>query len=334
MTVCLGYDNIKSQDGSGAQFQRILSISALARYFGLGFFNSEILDIDFNPGDGIDSKHKKEAYLRRLNEFIFLKESCGEKKIVPKLIPVNRFTADFVGLWIFFFIERIVSAIVRQHRHFFVSNPERWITQHPGILDSLAFSNSLGKSSDSNSVFKISLHIQRAKNSQLQLSDRYQATSWYKTLLDKIIEILEAYQVEYQVELHTDALEVPMSWHLGDEVSTKTKQYWLRGGFIDNSGVAILGAEDFYATLGRNSDEMKILRNIDPLEAWERMSKSQVLITGRSSFSFIGGLLTKESLVISPLYFNRAPNEWLVLADELSSRDLIRLENRLIQCLR
>lgn len=333
MSVCLGYNNIKYQDGSGAQLQRILSIRALSKYLGLNFFNSKILDIDFNPGDGIDSLQKKTEYLTKLNAFINLPDSCQASPHYSGVIPSGRCTGGAIRLMVYFKLFSLWAFLSRKHIHVALSNPERWISKKPNILNKLDFNPNDNMSKKDEGKILISLHIQRAKNSNFQLSDRYQPTTWYKVLLDAITETLEDHGIDYLIDLHTDAPEVPKIWTLGNAVSSKTAEYWMRGGFIGAQGNAILGAEDFFTSLNRTSDLMRIHRDIDPLEAWKLMARSKVIITGKSSFSFIGGLLSRNSLVISPKYFNRGPDSWLLLDDSPSKSDLIEVKKRLVQCL-
>jgi hypothetical protein len=321
------------QDGSGAQIQRILSIRAISNYLGFNFFNSEILDMDFNPGDGIDSLEKKRGFLMELNSFIFFQNSCGNSHVNLKSIPEGRITASLNRLTLFLKIASIWSALSRKHIHFLVSSPERWIKIRPEILECLDFQPFDANSTDTPDSFLISVHIQRAKNTKSQLSDRYQPTSWYKKLLDEVTGTLEAQGANYRIDLHTDAPEHSQKWRLGNAVSSRTVNYWKRGGFIDDTGIANLGTEDFYTSLGYSSEVMQIHREINSLDAWKLMSKSDVIITGRSSFSYIGALLNKGALVLSPKYFNSALNSWLVIQDEPSSKDLFALGERVKRCL-
>ena len=95
----------------------------------------------------------------------------------------------------------------------------------------------------------------------------------------------------------------------------------------------VLGHEDFFTTLGKTQSELKIFTGIDALEAWKLMARSNILITGRSSFSYIGGLMAMSALVITPNYFNRGLNSWLVLPDNLEEENFLEIEKRVLRCL-
>lgn len=321
------------QDGSGAQIQRILSIRAISNYLGFHFFNSEILDMDFNPGDGIDTLEKKRDFLTELNSFFLFHNSCQKICRNYKTIPIGSVTASLKRLKFFLKIAKIWSSLSRSHTHYLFSSPERWIKDNPQILEYVDFPTLLADPNLTPNSFLISVHIQRAKNAENQLSDRYQPTSWYKKLLDEVTGTLEEQGVNYQIDLHTDAPEHSRQWNLGNEVSSRTANYWKKGGFIDGTGSGLLGTEDFHVSLGYSNKVMQIHRDINPLEAWNLMSKSGLVITGRSSFSYIGALLNNKALVLSPQYFNRALSSWLVFQDKPTSQELRDLRERLKQCL-
>jgi len=333
MAICFGYENRKYLDGSGAQVQRILSIRALANFLGTGFFNSEVLDIDFNPGDGIDTPHKKKIFLRKLNSFVTFPGACDFSNASVNSIPNNRLINHFFGLKIWTMIVKLTSTVSRSHKHFTIANPERWISQNPNILDEIDFHLNELEKGKSEKKFIVSLHIPRAKISDSRLTDRYQSTNWYKVLLDEILKTLSSAGVDYRIQLHTDAAEYPQSWNFEEGVSSKTLEYWRRGGFLDLTGETVLGHEDFFVTLGKTQRELEIYTGINALEAWKLMAKSNILVTGKSSFSFVGGLMATSALVITPNYFNRGLGSWLVLPDNLEGENLLELERRVLGCL-
>jgi hypothetical protein len=248
-------------------------------------------------------------------------------------MPNNRLVNHLFGLKLWSVILKLTSAVSGSHKHFTIANPERWISQNPNILSEIDFYFNESKVKESEKKFIVSLHIQRAKISSTRLVDRYQSTQWYQAILDQILKTLRNAEVECRIELHTDATESSQSWDIGEGVSIKTLEYWRKGGFLDSSGKAILGNEDFFATLGKTQSELEIFTGIDPLEAWKLMARSNILITGKSSFSYIGGLMARDALVITPSYFNRGLNSWLVLPENLKEENLLDIEKRVLRCL-
>ena len=76
-------------------------------------------------------------------------------------------------------------------------------------------------------------------------------------------------------------------------------------------------------------ENLEVIRDIDPVQAWEVMSEADVLILGRSSFSIIAGLINNHSLTIAPTYRHKFPSGWLIQENEVefSTLQKKRLEN-------
>ena len=69
MAIYFGYDNQSTQDGSGAQVQRIFAIYSLSKLIGVKYVNQKVVEIDFNPGDGINTHSEMREYIAKLNKF-------------------------------------------------------------------------------------------------------------------------------------------------------------------------------------------------------------------------------------------------------------------------
>jgi hypothetical protein len=70
VAVFFGYDNQSTQDGSGAQVQRIFAIYSLAKLVGVKYANEQIVELDFNPGDGLSTHSDMREYIVKLNNFL------------------------------------------------------------------------------------------------------------------------------------------------------------------------------------------------------------------------------------------------------------------------
>ena len=71
------------------------------------------------------------------------------------------------------------------------------------------------------------------------------------------------------------------------------------GNKIDEDSKFTLAYEDFNVSL-RELKSIKIVTELNPLESWKLMQEADILVIGKSSFSFVGALLNQSARVISP----------------------------------
>ena len=325
MSVCFAYDHRNQQDGSGAQIQRILATYSLSQEFGLGYLHSPVLNIDLNPGDSIDSEIQKFTFIEQLNKAFDLSplncshvhtQSTLENSFAPSNIILFKVWLQLIRAWAFMFRKSVL---------FLVSNPYVYIEQRPDIYDhirgiEIPFLNS---TKGMNQKFRISVHILRAKISPALVAERFQSTEWYRRVITEIIEATNLDPERIEVTLHTDAPQSAAKWKLAQSASAATYSYWGDKGLIDEHGTMPLIFEDFSKTLD-GVKNLKIVRDITPLEAWADMANTDVLILGKSSFSFVGGLLNRNGVVVSPRFFCKPLSRWFLTEDtEGVSEELI-----------
>ena len=61
-----------------------------------------------------------------------------------------------------------------------------------------------------------------------------------------------------------------------------------------------------------------MVRDISPTKAWEIMSKSDIFMGAKSSFSIIGALLANPPLAIFTKFQHNLPNNWLIVEEAKS----------------
>jgi hypothetical protein len=87
------------------------------------------------------------------------------------------------------------------------------------------------------------------------------------------------------------------------------------GNRIDKDSNFTLEYEDFSISLSE-LESIKIVTELNPLESWKLMQEADILVIGKSSFSFVGALLNQSAQVISPVGFYSGPRDWTYVADK------------------
>lgn len=311
MAIYFGYDNQSTKDGSGAQVQRIFAIYSLTKFIGVKFANEEIIDIDFNPGDGIKTHDQMQEYVRKLNNFLdFLNDSKPTRPILKRISFVYAFQYKWFNC-IYFAYMRLQSMFVKRDYLYLISNPYPFIEKYPQAYSHLKLISPIRETSLRREMISIQLHIGRAKVSENHMSERFTRDEWYLRILDEITAAITSAGKEYEILIHTD-LTAERIWEVPKGANEETLKYWSDSGIIGSDGR--LELQDLSELSGfDNYKNLSIVNNIDPISAWRIMSEADFLLIGKSSFSFVGALLNRKGLVISPYFWHKGPASWLTL---------------------
>lgn len=312
--LCIAYDNQKICDGAGAQLQRIAEIYGLSKLYNFQFSKEKIKTIDSNPGDGIKTVAEKNLVVEEINQlFINALGTCDHDShtdFEPRFMLLAK---KFKLIWIWIGLNKIFSS-----RKF---NPRM-------LLSDLSFTRNLDpllygffrEKIIANSQFKawvrmdsvpqIQVHFLGAKNSEALLSDRYIN---YNKLLP-LLSLLKDRYPTYKSLLHTDLDPSRERWKIVGTLDKKTEDYWINSGFLgENYSIRENKLDPRHLFPVEVIDD--VLSNVSPIEVWRHMANAEVLICGKSSLSFIGGLINIKSKakIIAPKSFINYPTDWIML---------------------
>jgi hypothetical protein len=313
--VCLSFNNYKSKDGIGAQVIRIIDVFSLSRKFKLGYFHSPVLQFDSNPGDNLNTFEDKLNFLFQLEDFLNLEcLSCNETHRIRQL-NISKVFGIPGALNSYFTLKKIVNFFLKRHELFMIDNPYRLTSRYPNIRNHfIRLTGVFNQNVKNDDICRIHIHIRRGLISENILSNRFIPTSWYLSLLLPIQATLNSCEVGYEFTIHTDVHEGNMRWSSAG-VSAETMVYLQNGGNeLDKDSNFTLSYEDFRVSLSELRN-IKIVTELNPLESWKLMQEADILVIGKSSFSFVGALLNQSAQVISPIGFYRGPSDWTYVAD-------------------
>ena len=325
MKSCIRYEAEKWSDGAGAQLQRIAAVYSISQEFGLNYFHQEILHIESNPGDGFETLESKSDFIRKLNRnFRITQANCSGQHTTAHLkyrkIMKFRFSAR-----VYFFLAGLRKIFSGKHFLFVCDNPYPILENYPSIYRH--FTKRFGKKVRSNEkCIQIQMHVRSSKNGNELMSSRHVELSWYVDILKFIDSILKPLDLKYRVMIHTDAPLEAVNWEPLD-MSAATEKFWKSANVMDHERKISLNPTDFQREFNF-VENLEVIRDIDPVQAWEIMSEADVLVLGRSSFSIIAGLINNHSLTIVPTYRHKFPSGWLIQENkvEFSRLQIIRLK--------
>jgi|LakMenEpi03Aug12_release.lakeMendotaPanAssembly.Ray.scaffolds.fasta_scaffold248382_2 hypothetical protein len=335
MSICLGYENSNQNDGAGAQVQRILGIYSLARRFNLGFSYIPILHIDPNPGDGMENEAERRNLVSNLNTFLL--NNLGTCRHDHKIVKMRgtRFFKNRYILQSYFVLNNLLGIMKKRNVLFLIDNPWYILQTNPNFYSFCKQLDFIEEIYSVISPIQIHAHIRRGLISSTQLNERFVSTEWYSDILKSLTKELTRAKVNFSLFIHTDAKKESSSWAVSEKLSGGSLEMYQERGLInDNHAIELVG-EDIEANLNLDFP-VTLVTDVNPLEAWKMMNQADILLIGKSSFSFCAALMNHTSCVIAPRSTQKGDlpmptlSEWLGDGnpDEIASECVANLRKR------
>ena len=302
-------------DGTGAQVQRIISLAAYARFIRIKFAFYPISQIEIQHGDKFKSEGEVLEFLDKLNRFlsdIFVPMNGSEKK-------VSKYSREFYikpnAFNLFFAIPIIglFASLLKVNIRLFLSDAYAFTRIFPNsylkIFEKYQIVGGLRSAQ-----LDVQVHI-RFSTISLQ-SDRHVPSAYYLEWLDFLREFASVNNFTIKLLIHTDCEvgeynDVLITKYLTSETSA----YWRAIGVTDENdnpkSSTITSYKALIEAIQIIYPDVVITNSLSPLSAWRIMSTSDIILTSKSSFSFVGALLAKSAIVISPDMEIKNPGCWI-----------------------
>jgi len=298
-TFQMSYDNRDPKDGTGAQVQRLIGIYCLSTYLNVPYVHTGIKDVSTHALDPFQDEHSRKLFVARVNR-IFDFQSSSTMQIDP--IYLDKLTLRKL-LKI-----TLENKITRKQSILSIVEPFGIIDYFPRIYDRIpAINFELGKSITSK-FGKIVIHYRHGVGGfahyHNQSVSRQLHDSYY---LDSLELLKQDVDFTRKIILFTDA---PLKTINFTPPPEQIKN-WVGSPNFDGEKIRIEKSEvaDIFLNSGL---EIEFVHGGDPLEALAIMANAKILIIGRSSLSYVGGLLNKNGKIIYPRSFWHSPlRGWL-----------------------
>jgi len=295
--MALTYDNQYVCDGTGAQIQRLLAIYSLSKSLNLNYFHTPIKDVSVHPLDPHQSISQYKEYLDRLNRFADFPSDISSEGIsgfnvigIPNLKLKNLFMlicikprrkkliklVDVYGVVdsapsIYFFARKIIEPRIAS-RKFSSSESKTVVAVHyrsvPGDF---------------------SVYEGEGQTRQIQI-DRV------KGVISRALREFD--KVEPELVVYTDAPSIDMVV----KVFPNQEKLWEGTPGYSNGNLHLHG-RDLLAAFSNVSPNINIVVGGDPLEAIIQMTRADILITSKSSLSYVPAILGTNNQVYAPIEF-------------------------------
>lgn len=306
--LVLSYNANQKIDGTGAQLQRILSIYALSCRYKMGFKNSQIESVAIHPLDNINSDRELTSYLSEMNELFELpeKETNATNKMDAFIISLQFRNFAFAALKSYFLRKQITLHVV---------TPYGVSDYHPDSYRSLTNDFFHWKNGidtwQVNSKKRISVHYRSGVGGMaIQKGEKFPREiriDYFINIVDSIIHSLDK-EVDFEILIFTDAPSRDMQYI---PPSNQTQLWSTSPGFA--AGIMNVKGNDLASGLEKYGHRCSIRIGGNPLTAIEFMSKSDYLIMGRSSLSYVAAILNKEGVIYYPPRFWHPPmSHWKI----------------------
>jgi hypothetical protein len=304
-TVVLSNDTTSKIDGTGAQIQRLICLHALSTELGLDFVQNPFVDVSVHPLDPFQDRLAKDAFVEQMNDLFELpsRSNVGPMRIID-LKTLNAWS-----------LLRITITALRDNEpiQLNVVEPYPITDAYPDIAFRAShifpkwenFANFLVQEFQRPFV---SIHYRQGVGGAVlypgqKISRELPPTYFYK----KLKELITEYESSPSVYLFTDA---PVS-NITYKPDVQQHYQWDgTPGFMD--GVMEIKGNDLSRFFQERNVEVKVHIGGNPLEAIAIMSKSNYLITSRSSLSYVAGLLNASgTIVASDGFWHPSPRSWI-----------------------
>jgi len=284
--VILTYDPLRLRDGAGAQLQRVMGIFAVSRALGWGYVHTPMLRIE--QGLRTARGDEVEDQISRWNALFKLPNSghlggCGAVSVhTPTIDPISWGTSTDGCLHAYIDVPSLADVVALggacngRSVVLHVGRAQRIVDAFPELFSSptVRFADALPwfppRRAAPRAHARVAMHVRRG-DLFLQMGDRMLPNSYYISLAQTVGRALTALNVPHVFELYSEAVVVPTNVTWGDGIVLLTPE---QNAFADFNVLHPL--------------EQRI--NTDPVEDIQRLASADVLITSKSSFSYVAGM--------------------------------------------
>lgn len=301
--LTLTYDNMRLQDGIGAQLQRIISLKAISEQLGCGFCKFKIIDFDETVFLNFTSD-QKESMLKKWEQLININSVESRSGLQIRLNP-KRLS--------YLYLIRIFTKLSFIPIKLSIAFPGPLIDRNNSIYEFCKkYSVEREQNTIQSSVIHIVVHLRRGEALLSQFRSRYLPLEYYEDLLEIIVSEIKASRYDYKITIISEdnsnlilssndvkvkkSIEIdPVNPYL---VEQPNGDYLILNDNIDKDKYPILfsGAVKFSG---------------DAFIDFNEMLRADILLISKSSFSFTAGLLNGKALKIYPLFWHNPPSTWV-----------------------
>lgn len=300
-------DSDFKKDGSGAQIQRQFAVYVLADAINCRFVYSPICDVAVHPLDPFQSESEYLAYLDKLNHvFRIDSNSTTDFQFMEQvyLSTPSVYSLIWLGFKAQYFKKQFLIKIGEPYR---IS--EYFQDGYSKISLNLTNWNKFLYSKSQNEQKTIAMHFRQGVGGrQIYPGQKIPRELDIEYFINSITSIVRNYECrDFKIVVLTDAPEKFITY-----TPPSSQQSLWEGSPGFKQGQMNVSPFSF-SDLNKFGVDVEIISGGDPMDAIRVMAQSDFLIMGRSSLSFVAGVLNKNGVVFSPPGFWHNPlSGWIL----------------------
>jgi hypothetical protein len=304
------------KDGTGAQVQRIFSLVAYSNRFNLGFDLEPVDFIEIQHGDGFNSENEIVDFLlrlnRKINDVLNLQNTFSKKELAT--FRHLKLKSNVYNLFVRIPILNVISKVFNLAIRISLSDAYPFTSRFPDTYYSIKKVELVSRLK-ADFFFDVQVHLRHSTLSEK--SNRHVSSDFFLGWLNYINETARNAKLSIRLLIHTDCeLSNYNPGLVSSHLTPETENYWNSIGVTDDSGQLDLTTISLYKDLITKIEAIfpnyEIIYGLDPVQAWSVMAQSDVILTSKSSFSFIGALLSNDAIIIAPELEMACPSDWIV----------------------
>jgi hypothetical protein len=298
--LVLTYDNTQMYDGVGAQLQRIYGIYSISRLLGASYLHTGIGRIDYQGMSTLENNALDPCFHDRFNELFQIRSdvmpAAGFCKIELRSLSMNT-------------IHQLVAMFERNETGrkpilLQLLFPYQIADLFPDCYDVCKEISPFASPVREGRVLRVAVQV-RWGDYLVQWRERLLPNSYYIGVAQNVARVLEGLKVTYRIELYT---EVP------------TREFTVREGhlglFKPQGSPTVVNPEMY------RLDEFDVLPNLVPcinqpeIDQLRKMATADVLVTSKSSFGYLAGVLNRSGAVLYCPFWHSPLSSWIPVGSD------------------
>jgi hypothetical protein len=292
--VGVTYANNGNTDGAGAQLLRIYAIYALSRLLRVNYVHTPLARLDYQGLQALETQKKDDGIVDIYNRIFSIPSDCDLPQDYECVELQDVHLNDLIRL----------RKKAQQNNRFILVRilyPYKITDRQPGAYGCLAKVTPF--QTQASLPLRIALHVRRG-DLFFAAPERLIGNQYYITIARNISAVLNQMRLAHVFELYT---EIPT------RAFTVTAAGYGLGNMV-TSDVHIVPDQD-------EMRDFEVLPNLhtfintDPVETLQRLATAHILVTSRSAFSYLAGLLNPDGVTIYYPFLHPPMPHWLVADD-------------------
>jgi hypothetical protein len=293
--LVLTYDGSVLTDGAGAQLQRIYGTYAVARLLGAAYLHSPLSRVDYQGLAALERNVADPAFHHRLNEVFRIQSDVSPSDEFHE-VHLRDISMDAVAHLAAAFDRNESGGRPILARLVF---PYGIADRFPDCYEVCKRVSPFAPPTQTDRTWRVAVHVRRGDLLPLESSDRMLSNAYFIAVAQSVAQVLEALEIDFQIELYTEVPDqsfVVTPGHHGIE-------HRISAPFV------------FHPALSR-VDEFRVLPNLVPcingeaIDCLRGLATADVLVMSRSSFSYLGGILNRDAIVLYHPFWHSALSSW------------------------